>query len=203
MRLYASSPVLRSRQVAADLGLLAWLLLWVLVARAVHESVLVLVEPGRAVEDLGASVAGSMGSAADAARGVPLVGEELAGPFESLSSAGGDVGGAGRSAQDAVDTLATVLAVVLVALPVGWLLLRWLPWRLAWLRDSRAAGRLLAGTPDLEILAARALARSDLPTLAALPEGTGERWRKGDPAAVHALAALELRRLGLTSPRAG
>ena len=203
MRLYASSPVLRSRQVAADLGLLAWLLLWVLVARAVHESVLVLAEPGRAVEDLGASVAGSMGSAADAARGVPLVGDELAGPFESLSSAGGDVGGAGRSAQDAVDSLATVLAVVLVVLPVGWLLLRWLPWRLAWLRDSRAAGRLLAGTPDLEILAARALARSDLPTLAALPEGTGERWRKGDPAAVQALAALELRRLGLTSPRAG
>ena len=197
MRLYASSPVLRTRQVLADLGLLAWLVIWVLVARAVSAAVLVLAEPGRAVEDLGSSVAGSMGSAADAARDVPLVGDELSAPFESLSGAGSEVGGAGRSAQDAVETLSTVLGVVLVVLPVGWLLLRWLPWRLAWLRDSRAAGRLLAGTPDLEILAARALARADLPDLAALPAGTGERWRAGNPAAVHALAGLELRRLGL------
>ncbi len=203
MRLYASSPVLRTRQVLADLGLLAWLVLWVLVARSVSAAVLVLAEPGRAVEDLGTSVAGNMDSAADAARDVPLVGDELAAPFESLSGAGADIGGAGQSAQDAVDTLATVLAVVLVVLPVGWLLLRWLPWRLAWLRDSRAAGRLLAGTPDLEILAARALARSDLSALAALPAGTGARWRAGDAAAVRTLASLELDRLGLQAPRSG
>jgi hypothetical protein len=202
VRLYARSPVLRGRQLLADLGLLAWLVLWVAVARVVHGAVLVLAEPGRAVEDLGSSVADSMGSAADAARDVPLVGDELSAPFDALGDAGGSVGGAGQAAQDAVGTLATVLAVVLVVLPVGWLLVRWLPWRLGWLRDARAAERLLAGTPDLELLAARAVATAPLPALAGLPAGTGAAWRAGDPDATRRLAALELARLGVRLPTA-
>jgi hypothetical protein len=64
MRLYADRPDRRARQVASDVGLLAWAVLWALVARAVHQAVLVLAEPGRSVEDLGRSIADSMGSAA-------------------------------------------------------------------------------------------------------------------------------------------
>ena len=200
MQLYAQHPVLRSRQLAADLGMLAWLVLWVLVARTVHAAVLVLAEPGRAVEDLGSSVAGNMGSAAGVAEDVPVVGDELAAPFDALAEAGGSVTGAGQAAQDAVGTLATVLAVVLVVLPVGWLLLRWLPWRLRYGREAGAARRMLAATPDLHVLAARALATAPLPRLAALPTGTGAAWHAGDPAAVRALAAVELDRLGLRLP---
>jgi len=200
VRLYAQHPAVRLRQVTADVSMLAWVVLWVLVARAVHSAVLVLAEPGRAVEDLGRSVAGNMNSAAHAAEGVPLVGDELAAPFGSLADASGSVSGAGQSAQDAVHTLATVLAVVLVVLPVGWLLLRWLPARLRYAREAGAARQLLAGTPDLEILAARAVATAPLPRLAALPDGTGAAWRAGDPAAVRALAEVELGRLGLRLP---
>ncbi|CAA9273870.1 MAG: Putative transmembrane protein [uncultured Blastococcus sp.] len=200
MQLYAHSPTQRTRQLAADAGMLAWLVLWVLVARIVHGAVLVLAEPGRAVEDLGRSVAGSMESAAGAAEDVPVVGDELAAPFDALSDAGGSVSGAGQATQDAVGTLATVLAVVLVVLPVGWLLLRWLPWRLRWAREASAARSLLSGTPDLHVLAARALATAPLPRLAALPPGTGAAWQAGDPAAVRALAGLELARLGLRLP---
>lgn len=202
MQPYAQHPVVRMRQVTADVGMLAWLLAWVLVARTVHAAVLVLAEPGRALEDLGRSVAGNMDSAADAAERVPVVGDRLATPFGALSDAGGSVSGAGQSAQDAVSTLASVLAVVLVVLPVGWLLLRWLPWRLRYAREAGAARGLLAGTPDLEILAARALVTAPLPRLAALPAGTGAAWRTGDPAAVRALAGLELARLGLRLPSA-
>jgi hypothetical protein len=200
MQLYAQHRLLRARQLAADLGFVAWIALWVLVARAVHGAVLVLAEPGRAVEDLGSSVAGNMSSAAQAAEDVPIVGDELSAPFDALASASGSVSGAGQAAQDAVGTLATVLAVVLVVLPVGWLLLRWLPWRLAYAREAGAARRLLRGTPDLELLAARALATAPLPQLADLPAGTGAAWRSGDPAAVRSLAGLELRRLGLRLP---
>lgn len=200
MQLYAQSPVLRTRQLAADLGMLVWVVVWALVARAVHAAVLLLAEPGRAVEDLGSSVAGNMNSAADAAEDVPLVGDELSAPFDALADAGGSVTGAGQAAQDAVGTLATILAVVLVVLPVGLLLLRWLPWRLAYAREAGAARRLLAGTPDLHVLAARALATAPLPRLAALPAGTGAAWHTGDPAAVRALAGVELERLGLRLP---
>jgi hypothetical protein len=200
MRPYAERPAVRLQQVLADVGMLVWLVVWLLVARTVHAAVLVLAEPGRAVENLGRSVAGDMNSAADAAQHVPLVGDELAKPFGALSDAGGSVSGAGQSAQHAVGTLATVLAVVLVVLPVGWLLMRWLPWRLRYAREAGAARRLLAGTPDLEILAARALATAPLPQLAALPDDTGAGWRAGDPRAVRALAGVELDRLGLRLP---
>lgn len=200
MRAYAQHPAVRARQLAADLGILAWTVLWVLVARVVHGAVLVLAEPGRAVEDLGASVAGNMGSAADVAADVPVIGDELSAPFDTLAEASGAVSGAGQAAQDAVGTLAAVLAVVLVVLPVGWLLLRWLPWRLRYLREAGAARRLLAGTPDLDVLAARALATAPLPQLAALPAGIGAAWHAGEPAAVRALAELELQRLGLRLP---
>jgi hypothetical protein len=200
MQLYAQHPAVRARQLAADLGMVVWLVVCVLVARAVHAAVLVLAEPGRAVEDLGASVADNMNSAADAAQGVPIVGDELSAPFDALAGAGGSVTGAGQAAQDAVGTLATILAVVLVVLPVGWLLLRWLPWRLRYAREAGAAQRLLTGTPDLEILAARALASAPLPRLAALPAGTGAAWHAGDPTAVRALAGVELARLGLRLP---
>ncbi|MCZ2805774.1 hypothetical protein O2W18_11725 [Modestobacter sp. VKM Ac-2983] len=200
MRLYADRPDHRTRQLTADLGLVAWAVLWVLVARSVRGAVLVLAEPGLAVADLGRSISDSMGTAAGVADGMPLVGDELAAPFGALSEAGGSVTGAGQDASDAVHTLATVLAVVLVLLPVGWLLVRWLPWRLGWLREARATDRLLGGVPDLELLAARAMATAPLSRLARLPAGTGAGWRAGDPAALHALAGLELERLGLRSP---
>lgn len=197
MQLYAQHPAVRARQLAADLGLLAWLVLWVLVARVVHGAVLLLAAPGQAVADLGRSMSGNLSSAASAARDVPLVGGRLSGPFRSLAGTGDSVRGAGQSAQDAVGTLAVVLAIVLVVLPVGWLLLRWLPWRLRWIREAAAARRLLRGSADLELLAARALATAPLPRLAALPAGTGAAWRSGEPAAVRTLAGLELDRLGL------
>jgi hypothetical protein len=200
MQLYAQHPAVRARQLAADLGLVAWLVLWVLVARLVHSAVLLLAAPGQAVSDLGRSMSGNLTSAASAARDVPLVGGRLSGPLSSLASTGRSVRGAGQSAQDAVGTLAAVLAVVLVVLPVGWLLLRWLPWRLGWLRDARAASRLITGPADLELLAARAMATAPLPRLAALPNGTGAAWRTGDPGAIRALAGLELGRLGLRLP---
>jgi hypothetical protein len=204
MRLYAQRPDHRARQLAADLGLLAWAALWVLLARAVHGAVLALAGPGEAVADLGRSISQTMGSAAGAAEDLPVVGDELSSPFDALGEAGGSVTGAGQGAADAVSTLATVLAVALVVLPVGWLLVRWLSWRLGWLREASAAERLLrygaAGTVDLELLAARAMATAPLPQLARLPAGTGAGWRAGDPAALRALAGLELRRLGLRAP---
>ncbi|TYP81967.1 hypothetical protein [Blastococcus xanthinilyticus] len=203
MRCYADSPALRARQLAADLGVLAWAVLWVLVARTAHGAVLVLAEPGRAVEGLGRSVADSMGSAAGTAEELPVVGDELAAPFGALADAGGSVGGAGRSAQGAVETLAAILAVVLVVLPVGWLVVRWLPGRLRYARDAAAAARLVASGADLDVLATRAAATAPLERLAALPAGTGAAWRAGNPAATRDLAALELGRLGLRLPAGG
>lgn len=192
MRLYAERPVLRTRQLTVDLLLVAWAVLWVLVARVVHAAVLVLAEPGVQLESLGRSIGDTMGDAAGVAGDVPLVGDDLSSPFRALGETGDGVAGAGQGLQDAVHTLAWVLAAALVVIPVGWALVRWAAWRLGWAREATAADRL-----DVEVLAARALATAPLPALAGLPAGTGAAWRAGDPIAVRALADLELRRLGL------
>jgi hypothetical protein len=199
MRLYADRPVLRTRQLTADLLLLGWAVLWVLVARVVHAAVLVLAEPGVQLESLGRSIGETMGDAAGVAGDVPLVGDDLSSPFEALGETGDGVAGAGQGLQDAVHTLAWVLAVALVVIPVGWAVVRWAGWRLGWAREAAAADRLRTLDPDLELLAARAVATAPLPALAGLPAGTGAAWRAGEPTAVRALADLELRRLGLRS----
>ncbi|GHE06815.1 hypothetical protein [Klenkia taihuensis] len=194
MRLYAQRPALRTRQLTADVLLVAWAVLWVLVARVVHAAVLVLAEPGVQLESLGGSIRDTMGDAAGVAEDVPLVGDELSAPFGALGESGSGLAGAGQGLQDAVHTLAWVLAAALVVIPVGWALVRWGGWRLGWARQAAAAGRL-----DVELLAARAVATAPLPELARLPAGTGAAWRAGDAVATAALADLELRRLGLRS----
>ncbi|MCO7221135.1 hypothetical protein [Klenkia sp. PcliD-1-E] len=196
MRLYAERPVLRTRQLTADLLLLAWAVLWVLVARAVHGAVLVLAEPGVALESLGGSIRDTMGDAAGVAEDVPLVGDDLSAPFSALGESGSGLAGAGQGLQDAVHTLAWLLAAALVVVPVGWALVRWGSWRVGWAREAAAATGL-----DVELLAARAVATAPLPKLARLPAGTGAAWRAGDAGAAGALAELELRRLGLRSVR--
>jgi hypothetical protein len=198
MRPYADRPALRSRQLLADLSLLAWAVLWVVVARVVRAAVLVLAEPGVQLESLGRSIGDTMGDAAGVARDVPLVGDDLSAPLASLGDTGDGVAGAGQGLQDAVDTLAWVLAVALVVIPVGWALVRWAGWRLGWARQARAAAVL-----DVELLAARAVATAPLPALAGLPAGTGAAWRAGDAGATRALAELELRRLGLRARSEG
>ena len=208
MRLYAENPALRLRQIAADVGLLVWIVGWVLAARAVHNAVLLLAGPGQAVEDLGRSVGGSMDSAAGVAEDVPLVGDELSAPFGALAKASGSARGAGQSAQDAVDTLAT-------SRRSRWSCCRSAGYCCAGCRGGAAgcarppqrsacstgteAGAstghvgALGRSPDLELLAARAMATAPLPGLAAAcPPAPGAAWRAGSPRGRSRPAALEL-----------
>ena len=204
MRLYADRPVLRTRQLTADLLLLGWAVLWVLVARTVHAAVLVLAEPGVQLESLGRSIGDTMGDAAGVAGGVPLVGDDLSSPFRSLGASGDGVAGAGQAVQDAVHTLAWVLAVALVVIPVGW---HWCAGcRGGWAgpaRPRRSAGctwwtRTWRCWPPAPWPPPRCR------RWPGCPAGTGAAWHSGDgparTAAVRALADLELRRLGLRAP---
>jgi hypothetical protein len=81
--------------------------------------------------------------------------------------------------------------------PVLLALALWLPGRLRWRRDSRAA---VALRDDVDLLALRAATSAPLPALAALGPQPVTRWRAGDADAGRALAALELERLGLRAP---
>lgn len=153
-----------------------------------------LQEPGRQLQGAGTRLADGLASAADRVSGAPLVGGRLREPLDAAAGAGRAVADAGAAGQNAVGRLALLLALVVVLVPVGVVLARWLPHRLRYAREA-AAAVLLRG--DVELLALRAATSLPLSRLAQLGPEPVARWRRGEPGAVEALAALELHTLGV------
>lgn len=199
--LYAERPVRRMLQVLTDLTVLVWTVLVVTAAIALHDLVLTLQAPGRGLTDAGERVRGVFSGAADAAGGVPFVGDRLAGAFTPGSDAGTSLIDAGQAQIEAVAAIATGLAwlvVVVAAFPV---LVTWLTLRVRWILKARHAAA--ARDLDVDLLALRALV-SGAPgrvRKAAGPAGDAAgAWRRGDPRVLLRLADLELGRMGLRGP---
>lgn len=199
MRLYAQTAARRSRQLVGDLALVAWCVVWVLVARFVHGLVGALAGPGRSVEGAGRDLAVSMQDASEAAGSVPLAGDALAAPFDLARGVGTTLQEAGQTQQDVVATLAFWLAVVLAAIPISWALLRVVPARWQWVQEASAAARMI---DDVELFAVRALQHRSLRELARVSPRPAAAWKGGDADVTVALARLELRALGLKPPPA-
>jgi len=190
MVLYARHDPLRSRQIATDALVAGWVALWVWLATRVHDLVGRLAGPGEDVEGAGRSLADAAGRGAD----VPLVGRA----FEAVADGGRALGRAGARQQEAVADLAVVLGLVVAAVPVAWLLLRWLPARARWVHEATAAAAVLDAGGDERLFALRALATAPLPALRRAADDPLGAYDRGD---VAALADLELRRLGLRGGR--
>jgi hypothetical protein len=194
---YAESPARRSRQIAADVLAVAGLLGCLWVGTGVHDLTAELAGPGRALESAGSSLSDRMDDAADVAGDTPLAGDELAAPFEGAGDASRAIEDAGAQQQQAVATLATGLGWATGGIPALFLVLLWLPRRLRFARQAGQAARLRAANAGLDLLALRALTLQPLTDLGARGPALVQGWRDRDADAVEALAALELRRLGL------
>lgn len=194
MAWYADDPALRSRQMLLDAAVVAWTAVWLRIGAEVHEQVSRLSATGRELEAAGTRIAGGLSGAADGAGDVPLVGDDLRDPLDLAAEAGRSLAAAGVAQQEAVQTVALVLAVLFAALPVAWAVSRWLPKRLAFSRDHRAAVLL---HDDVELWALQAAMHRPLRELALLGPDPIGRWRRGEPGAAEALAALERRARGL------
>jgi len=200
--LYAQLPARRSRQIAGDLAVLAWVILWVVVARRLHDQIERLAAPGRTIEDAGRGFAGSLDNAGERVGDVPFAGDALSAPFRAASEAGRTLERAGIAQQDAVGQIAFWLPALLVAAPIGYVVVRWLTARIRWAVRAGAAASLLAGSrDDLELFALRAMARQPVTRLRRLGPDLVAGWRSGDPETVRALARLELDELGLSVAR--
>jgi hypothetical protein len=195
MRFYAERPVRLAGQVVTDLLVVGWVVVCGLVARAASELVLQLQAPGRTLTEAGDSVRGAFDSAARTAAGVPFVGEDLAGALGGGTGAGESLSTAGRELVDTVAAVASGLVVgilVLGALPVV------VVWLVARVRYARAAGSAVAArSRGPQLLALQALTRQPTRRLLAVAPDPAAAWKSDDPDAVRALAALELRSLGL------
>lgn len=194
MTWYAETGPLRSRQLLLDALIALWVLLWVRIGVAVDDAVRKLSAPGRELEKAGNGLSGGLSAAAARADDVPLLGGGLSRPLDAAAGAGDALARAGAAQQDAVGTLAVVLALLLAGIPIAWALQHWLPARLRWARQATAAASLRG---DVELFALRAATHRPLHELARLGDDPVGRWRRGEPGAAEALAALELRAQGL------
>jgi hypothetical protein len=197
MKLYADTPGRRGRQLFTDLFIVAWVAFWIWLSVQLYDLVLKLAVPGEKLASAGDGMASNLSDAGAQAHRVPVAGDALAAPFTKAAGAARGLADAGRQQQEIVHELAWVLALLLLAVPLAVVLLGWLPLRVRWVRRASAASSLRTGTAGRDLLALRALANQPLRRLSTVDSDPVAAWRRGDPAVVQSLAALELKRLGL------
>ena len=200
MKLYADAPVRRARQVTGDLLLLLWIWTWVRVASVVHDATLTLARPGEEISDAGGGLADRLREAGDTVANVPLVGDEVRGPFDGAGSAAERLAAAGDAQVAAVQDLAFWLGLAVGAIPVLIALAVYLPLRWRFVREATAGRRFIDSVDDLDLFALRAMARQPMHRLARISDDPAGAWRRQEPEVVRALAALELRDSGLSVP---
>jgi hypothetical protein len=199
VRPYSDRPLRLAVQVLGDLLITAWTAAWVWAAVQVHSAVTTLGRAGFRLRDGAGGIADHLRDAgADAAR-IPLAGDRLAAPLDSAGGAAGDVASAGQQLGDGVTAAALPLAlavVILTVLPlaVPWVIIRW-----RYARRAGAGARLARSPGGTRLLALRALATAPTHRLTAVDADPVEAWIREDTEVVEALAALELRHLGLRS----
>ncbi|WP_416902882.1 hypothetical protein [Micromonospora echinospora] len=201
MRIYADRFPTAARQLVTDLLVVAWVYAAVRGAMWLHDLVQRLAVPGQKLEGAGGGLADNLADASGKIGRVPLVGDELTTPFERAAEAARAVADAGRDQQELVDQLALALAVAVLVFPLGLVLFGWLPLRLRWMRRAGEAAALRSAPAGRDLLALRALAGQPLGRLTRIAPDVAEAWRRGDSDTVDALAALELRELGLRTKR--
>jgi len=201
MKLYADLGPRRTGQVAGDLLLVLWVLLWSWAGTVVNDGVGALGGVGAQVEDGGSSLAGHLGEAGEVASELPLVGEQLRSPFDQAGGAAEALADAGRTQQEVAQQLGLLLGLAVALVPITVMALLWLPRRVGFVRRAGAAREYLTGGGDIDLFALRAITGQPVRRLAAVSADPLADWRRGDGEVVHRLADLELRDLGLRAPR--
>lgn len=198
VKLYAETPAVRTRQLFADLSVVAWIAFWVWASAKLHDLIMSLAGPGERAETAGVGLAGNLTDAGNKAANLPLVGSTLSSPFTKAAEAAQSLADAGQELQTAVEKIAFTASLLLLVVPLALVVLGWFPWRVRWVRRASAAASLRAEPAGVDMLALRALARRPLRQLVACNPNAAKAWRDGDAEVVRALATMELAAMGLS-----
>ena len=202
MKLYADTPARRIFQLVVDLLFVAWLVMWVWIGLVVHDGTMALAAPGRQTDESASAMAGQLRDAGGRLDDVPLIGDEVATPFDKAADASDGIAAAGRSSVEAVERLAFVLGLSIALIPILVVTAFYLPGRLRFIREATAGLRFIDSADDLDLFALRALTNQPMRVLAKVSGDPAGDWRRRDPAVVRRLAELELKDVGL-KPRRG
>ena len=197
MKIYSDRAPTAVRQVVTDVLVLVWVYAWVRAGVWVHDLVMELAVPGQKLDSAGTGIADNLAEVSGKIDGVPIVGGELAGMFNDAAGAARSLAGAGQQQQEVVADLATAITVALLVFPLGLVLLVWLPLRVRYALRAGAAVALRGSPAGRDLLALRALTNRPLRQLVRIDPDVARSWRSGEESTVDALAALELRALGL------
>ena len=197
MNLYARRPARLVGQVATDVLVLAWVVVWWLVGDLAQRSVLGVATPARETAAAAGKLSTQIGEAADQAARVPGIGDQLRQPLDAASGSLTEVLDAANRQVSSVERLADLMGWLVFLIPVTVVLAWWLPRRIAFVVRARAAQRFLDSSADLDLFALRAMTTQPLHVLARISDDPVAAWRAGDATVISRLADVELRRSGL------
>lgn len=194
MKIYAERPHRVLYQVVGDLLLVLWVGGWIWLGQQVHDRLDALRRPAVQVGEASRGLADSLASTSDQIRGLQIVGEALAAPFDAIVGGSRQLADASGNTQQAIANLADILIVVTALFPILFALTLWAFLRLRWMRSATAAAKVRATGYGDSLLAAQALAAGRLDQIAqyAAPGNPLD-----DPLTRRQLADYQLRRLGL------
>lgn len=201
MKLYADLPARRSRQVVGDALVISWFVLWVWAGLAVHDGTMELAGPARQTDSSASAMADQLRDAGGKVSEAPLVGDELAAPFDRAADASEGIAAAGRGTVRAVERLALLLGLSVALIPILIVGAIWGPLRWRFVREATAGARFIDAREDLDLFALRALANQPMRVLARISDDPAGAWRSRDPEVVRRLAELELADVGLRPKR--
>ena len=201
LRPYSANPARLALQVVVDVLVLAWIYLWYRVGVLVHDGITSAASVGYRIQDSAGQVAGNLETAGRNVGSTPLVGDSLGAPLRAAAGQVGNLAGSGRDLGDRLTSFATPGGWLVALGPILVVLLFWLPARWRFARRAGAAAELSDTYEGEELLALRALTSRPLHELRAVAADPLDAWRSGDPAAVRALAALEMNAAGVRPPR--
>ena len=200
MKLYSDITARRLVQVASDVGIVLWVVLWVRAAQRVHAATMELAGPGRDLAGAGTSFRGTMTTAGDTVDDLPLLADRVATPFRSAAGVGTEIEKAGTDLVSAVERVSLLLALTTALVPILIVGATWFVLRLRFVRRASAAQQFIDAAPDLDLFALRAMANQPMPRLAKISDDPAGAWRRGELDVIHALALLELKDSGLRPP---
>jgi len=200
MGVYAARPARMIRQLLSDLFVVGWAVGWGVVAVLVRQAVAVLATPAREAARTATRLAADFTDAATESAKVPGVGDQLRRPFDSAAATLGTVIAAANQQVETIDRLALLIGWLVFAIPVAVVIAFWLPRRVRFYRQARAAQHFIDSSADLDLFALRAMATQPMHVLAAVSDDPVAAWRTGDRAVINELAELELEHSGLRMP---
>jgi hypothetical protein len=200
MKLYAKPSKLFVRQVVGDIGFVLVTVAAYFLARGVYWLIDLFAGPPRQLASTADGLSDTLAAAADTAGSVPLLGDTIREPFDSLSGGLTSIEQYAEQMVRLVDTTALVVAIIVFAIPVIWWIVKWLPDRVRFVLQSIRSRRVLSADGGIELFALRALATAPLHELTKVTPDPVKAWKEGDTEKMRRLAEVALAADGLPLP---